>query len=252
MSTPKISPSDYAAVVDKLKGLAQYEREEGLEHFKIKHSTYQPIHQEINQQIANTPMATSSSKSTDAKLKIIAKTIASCTTCPLCKERTNTVPGQGHSNPELMFIGEGPGAEEDKQGLAFVGRSGQLLTKIIEAMGFTRDQIFIGNIVKCRPPGNRAPLPEELEACMPYLKQQIALLKPKVIVCLGATAVKGILNTKIGITKIRGEWHSFEGIDTMPTYHPAYLLRNPPAKKDVWEDMQKVVRHMGRTLPPPK
>ena len=249
MSDQKISPTDYAAVVDKLTNLAHYERDEGLLHFKIKQDTYQTVHQ----QIAQSPMTNApSSSSAEEKLQRIAKTISNCTICPLCTERTNTVPGQGSSNPELMFIGEGPGAEEDKQGLAFVGRSGQLLTKIIEAMGFSRDEVFIGNIVKCRPPGNRAPMPDEMEACMPYLKQQIALLQPKVIVCLGATAVKGLLDTKVGITKTRGQWRTFEGIDTMPTYHPAYLLRNPPAKKEVWEDMQEVVRHMGRSLPPQK
>lgn len=183
-------------------------------------------------------------------LAAIAQRIRACRACRLCETRTNTVPGQGNPRPDLMFVGEGPGADEDEQGLAFVGRAGQLLTKIIEAMGFTREDVFIGNIVKCRPPDNRVPEPDEMATCIPYLKEQIALLKPKVIVCLGATAVKGLFGDKVpGITKLRGTWMNFEGIEVMPTLHPAYLLRNPPAKKDVWTDMQAVVKRLGRTLP---
>ncbi len=192
------------------------------------------------------------SKRISKPLQAIADRVAACTQCSLCKTRTNTVPGQGNARPEIMFIGEGPGADEDQQGLPFVGRSGKLLTKIIEAMGFTREEVFIGNIVKCRPPGNRVPTPEEMDTCIPYLKEQIKLLKPKVIICLGATATKGLFGTKIpGITKIHGQWKSYEGIDVMPTYHPAYLLRNPPGKKDVWEDMKTVLRHLGRPIPKP-
>jgi uracil-DNA glycosylase len=183
-------------------------------------------------------------------LQKIAARVAECQRCGLCKTRTNTVPGQGNPHPELMFIGEGPGADEDEQGLAFVGRAGQLLTKIIEAMGFTRDEVFIGNIVKCRPPDNRVPEDDEMESCIPYLKEQIAVLKPKVIVCLGATAVKGLFGPDMpGITKLRGQWQTFEGIDVMPTLHPAYLLRNPPVKKDLWEDMKVVVAKLGRRVP---
>ncbi|MCZ7591839.1 MAG: uracil-DNA glycosylase [Kiritimatiellae bacterium] len=185
-----------------------------------------------------------------AGLAKIAAEIAVCKKCRLCESRTNTVPGQGNTRPEIMFIGEGPGADEDAQGLAFVGRAGQLLTQIIEAMGFTRDEVFIGNVVKCRPPDNRAPMPDEMAACLPYLERQIALLKPKVIVALGATAVKGLFNDpKVQITKIRGRWMKYSGIDTMPTLHPAYLLRNPPAKRDVWEDMKTVLAHLGRPIP---
>ncbi len=187
----------------------------------------------------------------DMDLKKIAKTIGSCRKCSLHATRTHTVPGQGHPRPELMFVGEAPGADEDEQGLAFVGRAGQLLTKMILAMGFQRDEVFIANILKCRPPDNRPPLPEEMETCLPYLKDQIRLLKPKVIVALGATAVRGLVGLE-GISKLRGNWVKFEGIDLMPTYHPAYLLRNPPAKKDVWMDLQEVLRRLGRTPPPVK
>lgn len=186
-------------------------------------------------------------------LKDVAARVSVCTKCRLCKTRKNTVPGQGSAQPDIMFIGEGPGADEDEQGLAFVGRAGQLLTKIIEAMGFTRDEVFIGNIVKCRPPDNRVPLPDEMQSCLPYLHEQIALLKPKVIVALGATAVKGLFGDDIGgITKIRGKWLQYQGIDAMPTYHPAYLLRNPPAKPDVWTDMKTVLSKLGREAPAKK
>jgi DNA polymerase len=185
-----------------------------------------------------------------AGLEAIARRVASCELCRLCKSRTRTVPGQGHPAPEIMFIGEGPGADEDAQGLAFVGRAGQLLTKIIEAIGLTRDQVFIGNIVKCRPPDNRTPLPDEMAACMPYLHEQIALLKPKLIVALGGTAMKGLFGETVGgITKLRGAWKTFQGIEVMPTYHPAYLLRNASGKRDVWNDMKAVLARLGRTPP---
>jgi len=182
-------------------------------------------------------------------LQEIAGRVAACTACDLHKTRTRTVPGQGSSRPDILFVGEGPGADEDRQGLAFVGRAGKLLTRMIEAMGYTRDEVFIGNIVKCRPPANRTPLPEEMDTCLPYLKEQIAVLRPRVIVALGATAVKGLIDTTEGITRVRGRWQSFEGIDLMPTYHPAYLLRNPSAKRQVWDDLQEVLARLGREPP---
>lgn len=183
------------------------------------------------------------------ELARIAAAVAACKNCPLHRDRKQTVPGQGHPAPDIMFVGEGPGASEDEQGLAFIGRAGQLLTKMIEAMGLRREDVFISNIVKCRPPNNRPPEPAEMAACMPFLHQQIALLKPKVIVALGATALKGLIPGAEGITKLRGTWQVFDGIDLMPTYHPAYLLRNPPAKKEVWADLQEVLRRLGRPVP---
>jgi len=184
-----------------------------------------------------------------ADLAGLAARIAVCTKCGLHATRTRTVPGQGNPHPELMFIGEAPGEDEDEQGLAFVGKAGQLLTKMIQAMGLTREEVFIGNILKCRPPGNRKPVPLEMDACMPYLKAQIAELKPRVIVALGATAAQGLLKTETSISHLRGHWHRFEGIDLMPTFHPSYLLRNPAAKKEVWEDLQTVLRHLGKPIP---
>jgi uracil-DNA glycosylase family 4 len=185
-------------------------------------------------------------------LETIAAEIAKCTACPLHEGRANTVPGQGNpKNPDILFIGEAPGADEDAQGLAFMGRAGELLTKMIEAMGYTRDEVFIANINKCRPPGNRAPTPQEMETCLPFLKRQIAVLQPKVIVAMGATAVNGLIDlpTGMGITKVRGTWMSFEGIDLMPTFHPAIMLRNPNMKRPVWEDLKTVLGHLGRPIP---
>jgi DNA polymerase len=179
----------------------------------------------------------------------MADRIAACMLCSLHQARTRTVPGQGCPAPEILFVGEAPGAEEDKQGLAFVGAAGQLLTKMIEAMGCTRDQVFIANILKCRPPNNRPPLPEEMATCLPYLREQIGILKPKVIVALGATAVRGLLTVETKISALRGHWFTFEGIDLMPTFHPAYLLRNPSAKRDAWDDLKAVLAKLGRTAP---
>ena len=198
------------------------------------------------------PVAAERKAVSDTDLKPIAAEISACKKCALHKTRTNTVPGQGHESPDIMFIGEAPGADEDAQGLAFVGRAGKLLTKMIEAMGLSREEVFIGNILKCRPPDNRAPLPEEMAMCMPYLLRQIQVLKPKVIVAMGNTSVKSLLKTDTGITKLRGEWTEFEGVPFMPTYHPAYLLRNPPMKKDCWEDLKSVLKKLGRKVPPAK
>ncbi len=196
--------------------------------------------------------AASAHPETTAGLVAIAGEAAACRACRLCEKRTNVVPGQGHPNPDIMFIGEGPGADEDEQGLAFVGRAGQLLTDIIKAMGYTRDEVFIGNIVKCRPPDNRKPEPDEMAACLPFLERQIALLKPRYIVTLGATAYTGLFKEEeVAITKQRGLWREFNGIPVMPTLHPAYLLRNPAAKRDVWTDMKAVLAKLGRTAPAP-
>lgn len=165
--------------------------------------------------------------------------ICNCTKCVLHKGRNKFVFGSGNPNAEVMVIGEGPGAEEDKQGLPFVGRAGQLLTDILKAIKFSRDEVFIGNIVKCRPPDNRTPLPEEMETCIPYLAKQIELIKPKLILCLGLTAAKGLLKKKDSLTSLRGQVFEYEGIKTMVTFHPAALLRNPNWKKDCWVDVQK-------------
>ena len=196
------------------------------------------------------PVAPSRSSSGPDTLESLTAEIAACQACPLAPTRLHTVPGQGALQPEIMFVGEGPGADEDEQGLAFVGRAGQLLTKMIHAMGYTREQVFIGNIVKCRPPGNRVPTPEEMVGCIPYLKRQIAVIRPKLIVCLGATAARGLVNETLPIGKARGQWREFEGIPVMLTFHPAYLLRDPRKKVETWTDLKTVLARLGKTPPP--
>ncbi len=166
--------------------------------------------------------------------------IGDCKRCKLCEERTNIVHSEGNPQARLMFVGEAPGADEDEQSRPFVGRAGQLLTKIIEAIGIKREEVFIGNINRCRPPQNRAPLPDETAACKPYLLREIAVLKPQVVVVLGNTAMKNLLGTKEGITKLRGNFQDYHGVKVMPTFHPAYLLRDPHKKREVWEDMKKI------------
>lgn len=177
-----------------------------------------------------------------------------CVKCAhLAASRKNVVFGVGNTNAELMFVGEAPGADEDEQGEPFVGKAGQLLTKIIQTMGLTRDSVYIANILKCRPDtpgqaaGNRKPTPEEMQTCIPYLHEQIDLIQPKVIVALGATAVEGLLGKTAGITKLRGHWQIYRGIPLMPTYHPAYLLRNQALseKRRVWEDMLQAMEKLG-------
>ena len=168
-----------------------------------------------------------------------------CTRCKLHPARKTIVFGVGNPKAELMFVGEGPGADEDAQGEPFVGRAGKLLTQMIEAMGLRRGDVYIANVVKCRPPENRLPERDEIQTCSPYLIRQIAAINPKVIVCLGACSAQTLLQTNQGISKFRGEWMDFRGTKLMATYHPAYLLRNPPAKADVWKDLQKVMAVLG-------
>ena len=180
-----------------------------------------------------------------------------CTKCPhLACSRTQTVFGVGNPDAELMFIGEAPGVDEDKQGEPFVGRAGQLLTKIIETMGFTRREVYIANILKCRPDtspgsfGNRPPSPREMQTCRPYLVEQIDVIEPKVLVALGAVAVEGLLGTRGTMRELRGRWHSYNGTPLMITYHPAYLLRNqaPSEKRKVWEDMLQVLERLEKPI----
>ncbi|MBM4378453.1 MAG: uracil-DNA glycosylase [Deltaproteobacteria bacterium] len=176
----------------------------------------------------------------------IRRGLGECTRCKLCSGRKNVVFGVGNPHAELVFVGEGPGAEEDAQGVPFVGAAGGLLTKMIEAMGFSRDEVYICNVVKCRPPGNRTPELDEIAACEPFLRAQLAAVQPKVMVGLGKTAVQALLRQEVSITQARGTWREYAGVPLMPTFHPAYLLRNPAAKKDAWEDLKKVMKLMGK------
>jgi uracil-DNA glycosylase len=180
----------------------------------------------------------------EEQLKKVCQEMANCQLCQLAKTRHNLVFGDGNPNAQIIFVGEAPGADEDEQGLPFVGRAGQLLTKIIEAMGIKRKDVYICNILKCRPPGNRNPLPDEISLCEPFLKKQLQAISPKVICALGTFAAQTLLKTDVPITLLRGRFHTYNGIKLMPTYHPAYLLRNPSAKKPVWEDVQMIIKEI--------
>ncbi len=184
-----------------------------------------------------------------AALKVIQGEVVACTSCRLVQKRNNTVFSRGNPFARLCFIGEGPGEQEDRQGLPFVGPAGQLLDKIIAAMGLSPDEVYICNVVKCRPPNNRTPEPDEMRACSPFLVRQLDLVRPEVIVALGRTAVGFLLDSKDSMTRMRGRWHSYEGIPVLPTWHPAYLLRTPEAKGDTWADMKLVMARLGLTPP---
>jgi DNA polymerase len=168
--------------------------------------------------------------------------LGDCTRCGLCESRTHIVFGEGSPDAQVVFVGEGPGFEEDKCGQPFVGAAGRLLTKIIAAMGLTRETVYIGNIVKCRPPNNRNPAPEEIRQCLPFLKRQLAAINPRVICALGSVAARALLDTETPISRLRGKFYAFSGIPVMPTFHPAFLLRNPEKKRDVWEDVQQIMK----------
>jgi uracil-DNA glycosylase family 4 len=178
-------------------------------------------------------------------LERIREDLGECTRCRLHEQRNKIVFGAGNPHAELVFVGEGPGHDEDVQGLPFVGRAGKLLTQMIEAMGLMREQVYICNVVKCRPPENRKPEDDEVATCSPYLYRQLDVIAPKAIVCLGGTAAQALLKTKDSISRFRGTWFDFRNTKLLATYHPAYLLRNPAAKGEVWKDLQKVMAHLG-------
>jgi len=183
------------------------------------------------------------SKNKEEQLSKVFQEIRKCQLCQLAKTRHNLVFGDGNPHAQIVFVGEAPGADEDEQGLPFVGRAGQLLTDIIiKGMKLERKDVYICNILKCRPPGNRNPLPDEISTCEPFLKKQLQIISPKIICALGTFAAQTLLKTDIPISALRGRFHSYEGIKLMPTYHPAYLLRNPAAKKPVWEDVQMIMK----------
>ena len=182
-------------------------------------------------------------------LKLIRQDIGDCTRCRLHKGRTNLVFGVGNVNAELMFVGEGPGADEDAQGEPFVGRAGQLLNNMISAMGLKRQDVYIANVVKCRPPGNRTPEKDECDTCSPFLMRQIDVIRPKVIVALGAVAAKNLLAVNDSMANLRGRWYDFRESRLLVTYHPAYLLRDPRQKKEAWKDLQMVMKYLGLKAP---
>ena len=256
--------------IEQLADFLEYKKEEGFQTLEISTETLtalkpapapEPPPPAKPKPAARRAPAEVPAKTAESRVVVSGKTldeiagqIRTCSACPLHTSRKNTVPGEGNPiQPDILFIGEGPGADEDAQGRPFVGAAGQLLDKMIVAMGYAREEVFIANIVKCRPPGNRVPLPEEMTACTPYLKAQIALIQPKIIVALGKTAVEGLLvNERIAITRMRGTWRTYEGIDLMPTFHPAYLLRSPSKKREVWTDLQAVLAKLGKKPPAKK
>jgi DNA polymerase len=191
-------------------------------------------------------LSQSTSPSNAAGLQLIRDEMGNCQRCKLAPTRTNIVFGSGNPNAELMFVGEAPGFDEDKQGLPFVGRAGQLLTKIIESIDIKREDVYICNVLKCRPPDNRNPEPDEVMSCNPFLKKQLAMIRPKIVCCLGTFAAQTVMQTAAPISKLRGSFHDMDGMRVIATFHPAYLLRSPDKKRDVWEDMKQIRAELFR------
>jgi DNA polymerase len=196
-------------------------------------------------QLAEVHAAKPQPPGTPGSLEILKKELDGCTRCDLSEGRKSVVFGTGDPGARIVFVGEAPGRDEDLQGEPFVGKAGQLLTRIINAMGLERNQVYICNVIKCRPPGNRDPKPDEIAMCLPFLTRQLEIIRPQVICALGSFAARTLLNTDIGISRLRGRFHDYQGTPLMPTFHPSYLLRNPQAKREVWEDIQKVMEFLG-------
>ena len=205
-------------------------------------------HLDLSPKTSGPPPAVAAATRDEADpMSLLRSEIGACHACRLCDGRTNVVVGSGNPAAELMFIGEAPGRDEDLAGEPFVGRAGQLLTDIIRAIQFQREDVYIANVIKCRPPQNRNPEPDELDSCRPFLLRQIDMIQPRVIVTLGRFAFQSTMQVSSPISSVRGVWHELRGIRLMPTYHPAYLLRNPSAKREVWSDMKKVMAELGKS-----
>lgn len=241
----------YYGLIEDLEKYLEYQRDEGVQRLDVDRAVLAELAKEPEVEIQEEVVVEAAPIPSDFKtMEAISEYISKCSNCELCQTRNSTVPGEGNVNsPEIMFIGEGPGAEEDAQGRPFVGKAGQLLTKIIEAMGYDRGDVYITNVVKCHPPNNRKPVKDEMEMCLPYLRQQIGLIKPKIIVGLGGTAIEGLLGRPVSITRMRGVWQEYEGIKLMPSFHPSYLLRDPTKKKDAWADLKLVLTELGKEPP---
>ena len=241
-------------LVDDLENYLEYQRDLGVRHLEVDRAVLTALTEDSGlaskAEVPEAGVKPVSIPDHFQSLEEMARHVSQCHNCILCQTRSHAVTGAGNTEtPDLMFIGEGPGTEEDAQGRPFVGKAGKLLTKMIEAMGYQREQVYLANVVKCLPPGNRTPLPEEMKECLPYLQQQIRLVKPKIIIGLGATAIKGLMGKTSGITRLRGTWQEYEGIKLMPTFHPSYLLRDPSKKKVVWQDLQLVLAELGKEPP---
>ena len=249
-----MTEATFHGLIADLEKYLEYQRDEGLQRLEVDRAVLEELTKEPEAATQEAVAVETAPIPSDFKtLEAIASHISQCRNCPLCQERTHTVPGEGNAEaPDIMFVGEGPGAEEDALGRPFVGKAGKLLDKMIEAMGYHRDEIYIANVVKCRPPANRKPQREEMDLCLPYLRQQIRLIRPRVIVGLGGTAMEGLLGKPVGITRMRGIWQECQGIKLMPTFHPSYLLRDPAKKKAAWLDLQAVLAEIGKEPPPRK
>ncbi len=241
--------TSYKKIAEETKNYLLYLKEIGIEDMpveRVRESKSQRVKESESQSVRDTGDVKQS-------LESIREELGDCKRCKLHKTRTNIVFGVGNPNASLVFVGEGPGEDEDLQGEPFVGRAGQLLTKIIKAMGLNREDVYICNVVKCRPPGNRNPEPDEIAACRPFMEKQIDAIRPKVIVALGTHAVQTLLNTDKKITALRGKFSWYrDGIRLMPTFHPSYLLRNEGKKKEVWEDVKTVLKALGLKIPEEK
>jgi len=241
----------YYGLLEDIEKYLEYQRDEGAVRLDVERAVLEALAKEPEPEVP-VEMTVEAAPIPDdfQSLEAISAHISTCVNCELCGTRMSTVPGEGCGDgPDIMFVGEGPGAEEDAQGRPFVGKAGQLLTKMIEAMGYERSQLYITNVVKCCPPDNRKPVKEEMETCLPYLRQQIDLIKPKTIVGLGGPAMEGLLGRPVGISRMRGVWQEYGGIKLMPTFHPSYLLRDPSKKKEAWADLKLVLTELGKEPP---
>ena len=249
-----MAETTFHGLIEDLEKYLEYQRDEGVQRLEVERAVLEELAREPEKVVPESVEVEAAPVPTDfSDIGQLAAYVQQCRSCALCQTRNHTVPGEGKTDgPDIMFIGEGPGADEDRCGRPFVGKAGQLLDKMIAAMGYGRADIYIANIVKCRPPQNRKPLPEEMELCMPYLRQQIRMISPKVLIGLGATAIEGLLGKPVRITRMRGVWQEYDGIKLMPTFHPSYLLRDASKKKDAWMDLQAVLAELGKTPPPRK
>lgn len=234
-------------IIKLVKGYMEAEREAGLEEFIMPEGWIKTEAPEGFRQVGTYGASRrQKERGKESQLRFLNDEVVKCKKCSLYKARRNVVFGEGDANAKLVFVGEAPGFEEDLQGLPFVGAAGQLLTKIIEAMGFRRGDVYICNVLKCRPPQNRSPLPSEMIACQDYLNKQLEIIKPKVVCCLGKFSTQLLTGFQEPISKLRGRFFDYQGIKLMPTFHPAYLLRNPSGKKLVWQDMKKIMEELKR------
>jgi DNA polymerase len=231
-------------VIGLAKRFLEQEKKRGIELVKMRPETLKAV-EAAGRRAVTAPVVRAAKEPADL-LEEMRPAVESCTKCGLASTRTNVVFGQGNPHAKLVFVGEAPGADEDAQGLAFVGRAGQLLTKIIESIKLDRSEVFICNILKCRPPGNRAPTSIEIECCIPYLREQLDAIRPRIICALGNSAAQTLLNTKSPMNRMRGRFHDFDDAILMPTYHPAALLRNPQYKRGVWEDIQMIQEELKK------